>query len=156
MDPVLAAEIEAIVNRTVRTALGELMQSSTRTSTGVTYPVLGDMADQDIMAIAYIVMMEAMKSAQEDLKAIMAHVKAINATKAALRCLVSKVGRDLVANDPHVASRPSWHLWTRWRSWIGAALRLPLSITLAQRQPLRLTCDHSCSASGRASCLAVA
>jgi hypothetical protein len=42
------------------------------------------------MAIAFIVMMEAAKSAQEDLKAIMAQVKAINREKGQLRELMNE------------------------------------------------------------------
>jgi hypothetical protein len=41
--------------------------------------------DGDIEALAFIVLMQASKSAQEDLKAIMAQVKAINSAKAELR-----------------------------------------------------------------------
>ncbi|MEO7453290.1 MAG: hypothetical protein ABIV13_00830, partial [Fimbriimonadales bacterium] len=41
--------------------------------------------DGDITAIAFIVMMEAAKSAQDDLKAIMANVKAINSQKKKMR-----------------------------------------------------------------------
>lgn len=44
----------------------------------------------DIEALAFIVLMEAAKSAQEDLKAIMAHVKAINDAKARLRANMSE------------------------------------------------------------------
>jgi hypothetical protein len=47
--------------------------------------VLGSMGDGDIMAMCFIVMMDAAKSAREDLKSIMEGVKAINAQKAALR-----------------------------------------------------------------------
>ena len=39
------------------------------------------MGDGDIMALAFIVIMEAAKSAREDLKAIMDGVKAINKEK---------------------------------------------------------------------------
>jgi hypothetical protein len=49
---------------------------------GVAYKNLGDLADGDIMAIAFLVMMDATKSAQEDLKSIMDGVKAINSEKA--------------------------------------------------------------------------
>ena len=41
--------------------------------------------DADIEALAFIVMMQASKSAQEDLKAIMEKVKAINDAKTAMR-----------------------------------------------------------------------
>jgi hypothetical protein len=51
----------------------------------------------DIEAVAFTALMEAAKSAQEDLKAIMAGVKAINATKHHLRELLAKVNRDVTA-----------------------------------------------------------
>jgi putative addiction module CopG family antidote len=60
--------------------------------------ILGSMDNADIMALAFIVMMEAAKSAREDLKAIMAQVKAINAAKAELRELIDKVQRDVAEN----------------------------------------------------------
>lgn len=52
---------------------------------GKRYGNLGNLADGDIMALCFIVMMEASKSAQEDLKAVMAGVKEMNKQKAALR-----------------------------------------------------------------------
>jgi hypothetical protein len=52
---------------------------------GGSYPNLGNLGDGDIMAIAFIVMMEATKSAQEDLKSIMDGVRNINHNKAHLR-----------------------------------------------------------------------
>jgi hypothetical protein len=51
----------------------------------------------DIEALAFVAMMEAAKSAAEDLKQIMAEVKAINAAKKRLRELIAKVNRDVVA-----------------------------------------------------------
>jgi Arc/MetJ-type ribon-helix-helix transcriptional regulator len=60
--------------------------------------VLGEGNGEDIMALAFIVMMEAAKSAQDDLREIMASVKAINAAKSRLRDLISKVGNDVAAN----------------------------------------------------------
>jgi putative addiction module CopG family antidote len=59
-----------------------------------TYAVLGAMPEGDIEALVFIVLMEAAKSAQEDLKAIMAHVKAINAAKQAHRDLLAQMQRD--------------------------------------------------------------
>ena len=44
--------------------------------------VAGIGAGVDVEALAFLVLMQAAKSAQEDLKAIMAQVKAINAAKA--------------------------------------------------------------------------
>ena len=55
-------------------------------------------ADTDNEALAFLVLMEAAKSAQEDVRAIMAGVKAINAAKRALRDLLGKVNRDAAAN----------------------------------------------------------
>jgi len=62
------------------------------------YKNLGAMGDSDIMALAFIVMMEAAKSAREDLKAIMDGVKAINTAKHRMRELLSLMLRDLSAN----------------------------------------------------------
>lgn len=62
------------------------------------YPTLGAMGDGDIMALAFIVMMEAAKSAREDLKAIMDGVKAINKAKVGWRDVVDMVNRDVAAN----------------------------------------------------------
>jgi hypothetical protein len=47
--------------------------------------IVGTMPDADTMALAFIVIMEAAKSAREDLKAIMDGVKAINEAKARCR-----------------------------------------------------------------------
>lgn len=55
------------------------------------YGVPGSMNGQDIEAIAFLVLMQASKSAQEDLKAIMAKVKSINNQKAQQRALLAKV-----------------------------------------------------------------
>ena len=55
------------------------------------YGVLGSMNGQDIEALAFLVLMQAAKSAQEDLKAIMAKVKAVNEQKAKQRELLSKM-----------------------------------------------------------------
>ena len=62
------------------------------------YKNLGAMGGGDIMAIAFIVMMEAAKDAREDLKAIMDGVKAINTAKHRMRELLSLMLRDLSAN----------------------------------------------------------
>lgn len=50
-----------------------------------TYAQLGKLGDADITALAFLVMMEAAKSAREDLKAIMEGIKAMNKQKQALR-----------------------------------------------------------------------
>jgi hypothetical protein len=53
--------------------------------------------DGDVEALVFATMMEAAKSAQEDLKTIMAGVKAINAAKRRLRELLCAMNRDVVA-----------------------------------------------------------
>ena len=51
----------------------------------------------DIEALAFLTLMDAAKSAQEDLKQIMAEVKAINRAKQALREVQCAIGRDVAA-----------------------------------------------------------
>jgi hypothetical protein len=55
------------------------------------WAVLGCLNGGDIEALAFLVLMEASKSAQEDLKAIMAGVKSINNAKKAQREILSKM-----------------------------------------------------------------
>ncbi len=54
--------------------------------------------EADIEQMAFVVMMDAVKSANQDLKMIMDEVKAMTAAKGALRNLLSKVRRDVAAN----------------------------------------------------------
>ncbi len=63
-----------------------------------TWPTLGSYQGEDIESVAFIVLMEATKSANEDLKMIMAEVKAMTAAKAKLRDLISTVNKDVSAN----------------------------------------------------------
>ena len=55
-------------------------------------------ADSDIEGLAFLTLMEATKSAQEDVRAVMASVKAINAAKKAMRELLGKITQDAAAN----------------------------------------------------------
>jgi hypothetical protein len=55
------------------------------------YANLGNLGDADIMALCFIVMMEAAKSAEDDLKAIMEGVKSINEQKAEQRAAAEKL-----------------------------------------------------------------
>jgi putative addiction module CopG family antidote len=61
--------------------------------------VPGDLSTADVEAMAFTVLMEAAKSAREDLKDIMAVMKAINAAKATLRERLLDVRRDSAANS---------------------------------------------------------
>ena len=67
----------------------------------------GTMVGSDIEAMVFIVMMEAAKSAREDLRAIMEGVKAINATKSGLRKVISKIGHDIAENLGQRNGKPS-------------------------------------------------
>jgi putative addiction module CopG family antidote len=58
----------------------------------------GNAVDGDIETDVFLVMMEAAKSAGDDLKMIMAGVKAMTAAKARLRDLIRKVARDVRKN----------------------------------------------------------
>lgn len=55
-------------------------------------------ADMDIEALVMLVMMQAARDAEEDLKAIMAEMKAANAAKQKLRDLIGKVNKDVAQN----------------------------------------------------------
>jgi hypothetical protein len=65
--------------------------TQTISSNGIQYKNLGALADGDIMALAFIVIMEAAKSAREDLKSIMDGVKAINKEKEGWRSVANTV-----------------------------------------------------------------
>ena len=66
-----------------------LGEAEVKQMTSTKWAVLGAMNGQDIEAIAFLVLMQAAKSAQEDLKSIMAKVKSINDQKERLRTAVS-------------------------------------------------------------------
>jgi len=53
---------------------------------------------EDIEQMAFVVLMDAVKSADQDLKMIMAEVKATTAAKNYLRGLINMVNRDVAAN----------------------------------------------------------
>jgi len=97
-DRVAAANFSKIMNalegtgweaRTLGVVRSGLLEARVISSTN--WAVLGSMNGADIEAICFLVLMQAAKSAQEDLKAIMAGVKEINDSKAKLRGLLQKV-----------------------------------------------------------------
>jgi Arc/MetJ-type ribon-helix-helix transcriptional regulator len=83
----------------VREAVRRMQAGAAVRADPQSWSVLGALADDDIMAVAFVVLQEAAKSAQEDLKAIMAKVKSITAAKREMRCLIARVSRDLADND---------------------------------------------------------
>lgn len=60
----------------------------------------------DIEAIAFLVMMQATKEADEDLKMILAEIKAMTAAKQKLRELISQVNKDVAANAGQRDKKP--------------------------------------------------
>ena len=62
----------------------------------------GASGNGDIMGLAFIVLMESAKSAQEDLKAIMAGVKAINKEKQGWRAVANTLNSYGAAGKPDV------------------------------------------------------
>lgn len=89
------AEINAKHVRWIKTTAAEMNEKKLSEADVMTrsksYGALGNMNGQDIEAIAFLVLMQASKSAQEDLKAIMAKVKSINEQKAKQREMLSKM-----------------------------------------------------------------
>jgi hypothetical protein len=81
-------------------ALRKFEQSDRTAST------IAELAGGDVEAQAFVILMEATKSADEDLKAIMAEVKAINNAKQQLRSLISKINKDVAANNPQANKLP--------------------------------------------------
>ncbi len=89
--------------RSLQTAVRSSFAVATA-SKSTPYGVLGSISDGDIEAICFIVLMEASKSAQEDLKAIMAGVKSINNAKAQQR---SDLGASQKASSPLITHTPT-------------------------------------------------
>lgn len=74
-----------IQQEAAREVRADRVSESTASRAVATNAAFGNLGDADIEAIAFLVLMEAAKSAQEDLKAIMAGVKQINDAKASIR-----------------------------------------------------------------------
>jgi hypothetical protein len=86
-------------------ASGPVDVAAVRTSAQTSWAVLGSMQGADIEALCFLVLMEASKSAQEDLKAIMAGVKAINNAKSMQRQNTGKVDTLVAASPTPAADR---------------------------------------------------
>jgi putative addiction module CopG family antidote len=69
-----------------------------------------DRANSDIEAMAFIVLMQATQDMDQDLKMIMAEVKAMTAAKQKLRELMSKVNQDVAANAAQRDKKPPLEL----------------------------------------------
>jgi putative addiction module CopG family antidote len=60
---------------------------------------IGDQAGDDIETLIMLIMQEAAREAEEDLRALLAEMKAQNAAKKALRDLIQRMKRDRLANE---------------------------------------------------------
>jgi Arc/MetJ-type ribon-helix-helix transcriptional regulator len=87
-------------------SIGDYRKKSDTGLPDLDWNILGNLNGGDIEAIAFLVLMQASKSAQEDLKAIMAQVKAINNAKAALRDLMQKIDSDIATNKRQKKKHP--------------------------------------------------
>lgn len=81
----------AWVKKTAKTANEKNMTDADVKTEATNWVVLGNLNSGDIEALCFLVMMQASKSSQEDLKAIMAKVKAINNQKQQQREMLSKM-----------------------------------------------------------------
>lgn len=81
----------AWVKKTAKTANEKNMTDADVKTEATNWTVLGNLNSGDIEALCFLVMMQASKSSQEDLKAIMAKVKAINNQKQQQREMLSKM-----------------------------------------------------------------
>jgi len=86
-------------------ASGPVDVGAIKISAQTNWAVLGNTQGADIEALCFLVLMEASKSAQEDLKAIMAGVKSINNAKAKQRQDVQKIGTTFAPTPTPVPDR---------------------------------------------------
>jgi hypothetical protein len=99
-DPAAFVEADGSVKPQVAALVRHELQATETAlpeNAGLSYAVLGSLADQDVEALAILVLMQAAKSAKEDLKAIMDGVKAINATKSQHREQVGELKAELAS-----------------------------------------------------------
>ena len=101
----------------------------------------GGGSGEDVMAIAFIVLMNAAHDAQEDLKAIMAAVHALNEKKSRVRELLDPVARE----DEELAKRLRCEyddLYVSTASELGELESLRLQMALDRRSKLLETLSN--------------
>jgi hypothetical protein len=81
----------AWVKSTAKTTEAQNANEAAIKKMATNYALLGSLNNQDIEALSFLVLMQASKSAQEDLKAIMANVKSINEQKQTMRDAMNRM-----------------------------------------------------------------
>ena len=92
-----------IKQEAVREVASNTASETTATRAVASFPY-GRLGDADVMALAFLIMMESAKSAEEDLKAIMDGVKAINSEKAGYRQILQTTNRSTVRSKERLDS----------------------------------------------------
>ena len=87
-------------------SIGDYQNGSETGLSDSSLSLLGDLNGGDIEALIFIVLQQAAKSAQDDLKAIMEHVKAINNAKAAQRSCMRRIKEDIFKNEGENRKHP--------------------------------------------------
>jgi putative addiction module CopG family antidote len=118
MNVILPADLAEFVDKQVKdgryqqasdvvsAALRQFQLQGGTGSSGAAALAMGLPEGADIEALAFIVMMEATKSANQDLAAIMSEVKAMTAAKQKLREVISKVIQDVANNACQINGQP--------------------------------------------------
>jgi putative addiction module CopG family antidote len=105
IDKKVKAGLYQDANDVIRDALRHLEQRD-RETCGRNLSSISDLHGADIEALVFRVLMEAVKDGNQDLKMIMAEVKAMTAAKSNLRDLISKINRDVAANAGQKDKQP--------------------------------------------------
>lgn len=94
------ARLDGLVSEVRRPGAGDAYEAAvTAVKAAYKQEGIGSLGDADIEAMAFLVLMQAAQSAQEDLKAIMAQVKAINASREGVRQMLDRLERDQAKNQ---------------------------------------------------------
>jgi hypothetical protein len=107
MSGINARHVQWVKNTAEKANTNNWTEEQVRTA-ATSWAVLGNISNADIEALCFLVLMQAAKSAQEDLKAIMAQVKAINDAKEKQRELLAEMQRLASKFANKKAGDPVW------------------------------------------------
>jgi len=105
------AELEQAGNYRGELEAHERATTGSRTVPGIR-PGRQPVPEGDIEAVAFLVLMQATKDMDEDLKTLIAEVKAMTAAKRKLRDLIAKVSKDVASNAGQTGRRPPLNFQT--------------------------------------------